>query len=232
MKSIEYKLANIIYLFFGVSVLRCLLFFYPTEITYKNGYFLYLFIIISSALLFDIYNSVLDNVYTVEKKILAYISSIIVINSIVKVFFTVKTINELFDERYVLLVESCIYHIILAIFMIIVKYSNYCKDWREVIGLFNKNVISSYDKMLTINKICSTLIMFLSLLYLDRIIDCDNLLIQILYILSILLLSLSSVDIFGCDFEHFSNLKIQSIIFDYFKLIVVLIIIIRAIKTL
>lgn len=86
--------------------------------------------------------------------------------------------------------------------------------------------------MLTINKICSTLIMFLSLLYLDRIIDCDNLLIQILYILSILLLSLSSVDIFGCDFEHFSNLKIQSIIFDYFKLIVVLIIIIRAIKTL
>lgn len=158
-----------------------------------------------------------------KKKILAYISSIIVINSIVKVFFTVKTINELFDERYVLLVESCIYHIILAIFMIIVKYSNYCKDWREVIGLFNKNVISSYDKMLTINKICSTLIMFLSLLYLDRIIDCDNLLIQILYILSILLLSLSSVDIFGCDFEHFSNLKIQSIIFDYFKLIVVLI---------
>lgn len=69
-----------------------------------------------------------------KKKILAYISSIIVINSIVKVFFTVKTINELFDERYVLLVESCIYHIILAIFMIIVKYSNYCKDCREVIG--------------------------------------------------------------------------------------------------
>ena len=232
MKSVEYKLANIIYLFFGVSVLRCLLFFYPTEITYKNGYFLYLFIIISSALLFDIYNSVLDNVYTVEKKILAYISSIIVINSIVKVFFMVKTINELFGKRYVLLAESCIYHIILAVFMIIVKYSNYCKDWREVIGSFNKNIISSYDKMLIINKLCSTFIMFLSLLYIDQIVKYNNLLIQMLYVLSLLLLSLSSIDIFGCDFEHFSNLKIQSIIFDCFKLIVVLISIIRVIKTL